>query len=245
MSAATATITASEQRLAHVKALWARSQKEQLEIGRLLYEEREERIGVGGRGHREGFQQWLREAGIPVTSAYRRIAEYEVSIGVRAEEPEDKPVPSGTTILQQAINREGKETLWQLRAAIDARLKPRPEVKPEDKCEKPIDEPFATCFLCGTSVHVTGGRYGRHNDPDLKGMPCTQRCSCSGQSVGELPDGSKFLLDEKRSRSRNVVDPVIELKDGQRVRFDGTVYKVSQRRKDRAPILIWQPEDNE
>ncbi len=89
--------TSSQQRLVTLKELWARSQKDQLEIGRLLYEEREERLGVGGRGDRDGFHQWLREAGIPKTSAYRRIAEYEVSIGVR-EEPEDKPVPNGTTI---------------------------------------------------------------------------------------------------------------------------------------------------
>jgi hypothetical protein len=88
----------SQQRLLRVKELWTRSQKDQLELGRLLYEERGERLGVGGQGNREGFHQWLRDAGIPKNSAYRRIAEYEISIGERSEdEPFDKPVPNGTS----------------------------------------------------------------------------------------------------------------------------------------------------
>jgi hypothetical protein len=96
--------TASVSRLMRVRELWESSRKSQLEIGRLLYEERAERLSVGGRGVYEGFHQWLRDAGIPKTSAYRRIAEYEISIGERAEEdkfdkptPATKPVPSGTT----------------------------------------------------------------------------------------------------------------------------------------------------
>ncbi len=95
-------ITESMQRLLQVRDLWTRSQKDQLEIGRLLYEEQRERLGNGGRGTRDGFHQWLREAGIPKTSAYRRIAEYEVSIGERTEDDAAyKPVPNGTTITVQ------------------------------------------------------------------------------------------------------------------------------------------------
>lgn len=98
--------TASVSRLMRVRELWESSRKSQLEIGRLLYEERAERLSVGGRGVYEGFHQWLRDAGIPKTSAYRRIAEYEISIGERAEDdkfdkptPTTKPVPSGTTFV--------------------------------------------------------------------------------------------------------------------------------------------------
>jgi hypothetical protein len=85
----------SQQRLMRVKELWTRSQKDQLEIGRLLYEERAARLAVGGRGVHEGFHQWLRDADISKASAYRRIAEYEISIGVRARE--EKRVSSETT----------------------------------------------------------------------------------------------------------------------------------------------------
>jgi hypothetical protein len=84
--------TASASRLVRVRELWESSRKSQLEIGRLLYEERAERRSVGGRGVYEGFHQWLREAGIPKASAYRRIAEYEVSIGERVIE--DTPCAS-------------------------------------------------------------------------------------------------------------------------------------------------------
>lgn len=90
---------ASQARLIRVRELWERSKAAQLEIGKLLYEERAERLSVGGRGVINGFHQWLREAGIPKTSAYRRIAEYEISIGERAEENTfDKPVPDGTPL---------------------------------------------------------------------------------------------------------------------------------------------------
>lgn len=90
--------TASASRLVRVRELWDSLRKNKLEIGRLLYEERAERLSVGGRGIEEGFHAWLRDAGIPKTSAYRRIAEYEISIGERSENDEfDKPVPNGTT----------------------------------------------------------------------------------------------------------------------------------------------------
>jgi hypothetical protein len=84
-----------------VKELWAVGKPNREELGKLLYEEREERCSVGGAGNREGFHQWLKDAGIPKQSAYRRIAEHEILIGERAPEnaydqsiPE--PVPSGT-----------------------------------------------------------------------------------------------------------------------------------------------------
>ena len=126
VSSTASVITESMQRLLQVRDLWTRSQKDQLEIGRLLYEERKERLGVGGRGIHEGFAQWLREAGIPNKSAYRRIAEYEISIGIRAEKddatleirddvpvspefwspivypPHSKPVSTDTSIEQTA-----------------------------------------------------------------------------------------------------------------------------------------------
>jgi hypothetical protein len=76
----------SEARLARVKELWIADKTTREELGKLLFEERAERRSVGGRGVEEGFHQWLREAGIPKQSAYRRIAEYEISIGVRAPE---------------------------------------------------------------------------------------------------------------------------------------------------------------
>jgi hypothetical protein len=99
---ATAPAQASEYtsttRLARVKELWIADKANREEIGRLLYDERAERLSVGGAGNRTGFHQWLRDAGIPKQSAYRRIAEYEISIGKRAPEDDyDKPVPSGTS----------------------------------------------------------------------------------------------------------------------------------------------------
>jgi hypothetical protein len=92
--------SASQLRLTKVRELWQKSKESQLEIGRLLYEERAERFSVGGRGMFDGFHQWLREADIPKTSAYRRIAEYEISIGERAEDDafDKKPVPDGTSL---------------------------------------------------------------------------------------------------------------------------------------------------
>jgi hypothetical protein len=121
--------TLSESRLLRVRELWERSRESQLEIGRLLYEERAERLAVGGRGVEGGFQSWLRDAGIPKKSAYRRIAEYEVSIGLRAEDsPDDKPVSVDTpfeTIVEKAINGLSKESLYRMRATIDHRLKPK------------------------------------------------------------------------------------------------------------------------
>jgi hypothetical protein len=91
----------STTRLARVKELWAVDKANREEIGQLLYEERSERLSVGGAGNRTGFHQWLRDAGIPKQSAYRRMAEYEISIGVRAPEDDyDKPaepVPTGTS----------------------------------------------------------------------------------------------------------------------------------------------------
>jgi hypothetical protein len=101
--------TQSQERLVRLQKLWKRSRKDQLEIGKLLYEERAERRRKGGRGIEEGFHQWLQQAGIPKTSAYRRIAEYEVEIGERTEEEtynkptgatqdkDEKPVPTGTS----------------------------------------------------------------------------------------------------------------------------------------------------
>lgn len=93
----------STERLLRVRDLWNKSEKDQLEIGRLLYEEHKERLGVGGRGARDGFHEWLRETGIPKTSAYRRIAEYEIFIGERTEDDKyDKPVPIGTSLASPA-----------------------------------------------------------------------------------------------------------------------------------------------
>jgi hypothetical protein len=100
-SSTSSVITESMQRLLQVRDLWTRSQKDQLEIGRLLYEERKERLSVGGRGIHEGFHEWLREASIPKASAYRRIAEYEISIGERVEpESPKKPVSSETSFVR-------------------------------------------------------------------------------------------------------------------------------------------------
>ena len=108
MNPATAPTQASDYtsttRLARVKELWIADKANREEIGRLLYEERSERLSVGGAGNHTGFHQWLRDAGISKQSAYRRIAEYESSIGVR--DPEDaydisptlEPVPNGTRL---------------------------------------------------------------------------------------------------------------------------------------------------
>jgi hypothetical protein len=119
-------ISQSQQRLKRVKEMWARSQKDQLELGHLLYEERAERMSVGGRGVEGGFQSWLREAGIPIKSAYRRITEYEISIGIRVEKPvsPDTPLADSETVVERAVNSASKEALYRLRAAIDHRLKP-------------------------------------------------------------------------------------------------------------------------
>jgi hypothetical protein len=81
----TSTSLRSTTRLQRVKDLWIADKANREEIGRLLYEERSERLSVGGAGNRTGFHQWLRDAGIPKQSAYRRIAEYEISIGKREE----------------------------------------------------------------------------------------------------------------------------------------------------------------
>lgn len=62
------------------------------------------------------------------------------------------------------------------------------------------DEPYCTCGLCGKMVHILGGRYGSHINPE------NEHCVASGKSVGERADGYKYLLAEKRSRSRNVVE---------------------------------------
>ncbi len=87
---------ASNRRLTRLRELWPQAQPNQLEIGKLLYEERKDRISVGGRGHNDGFHEWLRQAGLSKASAYRRIAEYEISIGKR-EDPLSKPVSLETT----------------------------------------------------------------------------------------------------------------------------------------------------
>jgi len=106
----------STTRLQRVRELWIAGRANREELGRLLYEERNERQSVGGAGNRTGFHQWLRDAGISKQSAYRRIAEYEITIGVRApeddydrpaspvpvepsdtERSDEKPVPTGTS----------------------------------------------------------------------------------------------------------------------------------------------------
>lgn len=94
----TQTLTgASALRLQQAKELWTKSKEDRDKLGRLLYEERNERLSGGGRGIHEGFHQWLRDAGIPKAAAYRRIAEYEISIGIRKPE-EDKPVSNETSL---------------------------------------------------------------------------------------------------------------------------------------------------
>lgn len=97
MATATATATTSELRQQQVHDLWVAGKANRTELGRLLYDERNERLSVGGAGNRDGFHEWLRGAGIPKQSAYRRIREYEISIGVcEPEDAYDKPVPNGT-----------------------------------------------------------------------------------------------------------------------------------------------------
>ena len=94
--------TQSQQRQLQVRDLWGKSQEDQLTIGRLLYEERKERLSVGGRGVEGGFIAWCQEAGIPRASAYRRITEYEISIGEREEKPE-KPVSDETPFVREQV----------------------------------------------------------------------------------------------------------------------------------------------
>lgn len=125
----------SQQRLMQVKELWARSRKDQLEIGRLLYEERAERVTAGGRGIHEGFHQWLRDAGIPKTSAYRRIAEYEISIGERTEEF-DKPVPTGTPFKNaDVVQAEHVTSIDEMAYRTDLSAP-----NSQRQCESPLDE---------------------------------------------------------------------------------------------------------
>jgi hypothetical protein len=87
-----ATAVAQDVRLERVRNLWITGKAHREELGRLLYEEREERLSTGGAKVHVGFNSWLRDAGIPRASAYRRIAEYEISIGIRVEK-EDTPDP--------------------------------------------------------------------------------------------------------------------------------------------------------
>jgi hypothetical protein len=149
-STAPVVITESMQRLLQVRDLWTRNQKDQLEIGRLLYEERKERLGVGGRGIHEGFAQWLREAGIPNKSAYRRIAEYEISIGERAE-PEDKPVSPDTSLPPADAWKLEPSNAYLLRGVVTHRAKIYPDGTLHTACggqrlPRAGNEP--TCFYC-------------------------------------------------------------------------------------------------
>jgi hypothetical protein len=81
----------SQQRLLQVKELWDRSQKDQLEIGRLLYEEREERLGVGGRSTRDGARCGKNLTAGWVTGRNQKYPRYWCwtkgcrAVGVRAE----------------------------------------------------------------------------------------------------------------------------------------------------------------
>jgi hypothetical protein len=129
-------IPTSMSRLVRVRELWSQSKDAQLEIGRLLYDERAERLSVGGRGCYDGFHQWLRDAGIPKTSAYRRIAEYEISIGERPEDdkfdkPTLKPVPNGTTFAD-VVQEEQVTTRDKVAYQIDPSAPTSPKVNVEE-----------------------------------------------------------------------------------------------------------------
>jgi predicted SprT family Zn-dependent metalloprotease len=142
---------ASQQRLMRVRELWTKGRADQLEIGRLLYDERAERLGVGGQGCRDGFHQWLRDAGVPKNSAYRRIAEYEISIGERSEDdPFDKPrvpklaVPNGTGTVEvpniepvepAPVNPTEKKPVQSVQVPI------APAVEPVSESNAPVGEP--------------------------------------------------------------------------------------------------------
>jgi len=123
-------ITESMQRLLQVRDLWTRSQKDQLEIGRLLYEERKERLSVGGGSYsRDGFHAWLREAGVPKTSGYdpledvkRAAAERWVAAvnadrrrgrSVRADQPEPDVHPHAVVHEGVAEASTPRSSLWE------------------------------------------------------------------------------------------------------------------------------------
>src|ERR1019366_8300987 len=103
---ATASEYTSKTRLARVKELGIADKANREEIGRLLYDERNDRLSVGGAGNRDGFHQWLRDTGIPKASAYRRITEYEISKGLREPEPgieeQQEPVYNETTFSEES-----------------------------------------------------------------------------------------------------------------------------------------------
>jgi hypothetical protein len=172
VSTAPMVITESMQRLVQVRDLWTRSQKDQLEIGRLLYEERKERFSVGGRGIHEGFAAWCQEAGIPHASAYRRIAEYEVSIGEREEKPIKKPVSSETSLAPTVDETNPAPDAEELAALLA-----QPESKPEPASE-PIEAP-ATEIL----------------PPQSDTVRLRQLFKGTGIEVKQSIHGNKFLLD--------------------------------------------------
>ena len=75
---------ASELRLYLAQQLWRTYETSRVELAKILFEEREAHRSKGGRGV-AGFKTWLKKAGIPRATAYRLLAEHELSLGIREE----------------------------------------------------------------------------------------------------------------------------------------------------------------
>ena len=214
---------ASQQRLLAVKELWLRSKPDQLEIGRLLYEERAERRSVGGAHVEAGFHQWLRDAGIPKTSAYRRIAEYEVSIGERTEEDQfdnpvkpavtGVPVPTGTTsTLPNTPTGTPTDTRFTIRFAID-----RWSI---------LDNGNPTEWF-GKTEEVAQQRCDELNWRAAQGLK--PRIEKSWHNTGGTPFKQPTAgpnVTPQQESVESIVEPVVELKEGMRVLWNEQVYEV-------------------
>jgi hypothetical protein len=81
-------ISLKEQALAEIKAAWQKTEKYNLEFGKVCCEWRDKFKARGFRKEGDGVSPVLDELGIPKSSAYYWMNRYEISIGVKSARPE-------------------------------------------------------------------------------------------------------------------------------------------------------------
>ena len=88
--ASPSTLTMKEQAVAEIKAAWQRTEKYNLEFGKVCCEWRDKfkQKKTGPQSKGTGFLLILEETGIPISTAYWWMERYEISIGVKTAKPE-------------------------------------------------------------------------------------------------------------------------------------------------------------
>jgi hypothetical protein len=85
---ASARVTLKEQALAEIKAAWQKTEKYNLEFGKVCCEWRDKFRARGFRKRGDGVVPCLEYLGIPISTAYFWMNKYEMSIGVKPTKPE-------------------------------------------------------------------------------------------------------------------------------------------------------------